>query len=160
MNVCRHCQTKTLLWFARSTVCTQCGLESTIGYVPEKVSGTFWNCILVDTYSRLKRFQKLFESVVLCLPSPKDELMLIFLSQFGKCDMDTLLQRIKDSKLQDKRYGSIHLFCKLHVLNYIAPPLPKKYLVLKRRLSALFKEFEFIHNRYFSDRHFLNYRWL
>lgn len=154
--ICKYCRTNTMIWLDRTTVCTECGVETP---TPYDVGEKGWSLSL-DTYSRIKRFEKLFDSVVLCHGTEKDNKMLYHLATFGKCDMDTLLQRIKDSKLTDKRYGSLHLFAKVFREDYIAPEIPKDHLALKQKLLKIFKNFEFVHKRHFPTQHFFNYRWL
>ena len=71
-----------------------------------------------------------------------------------------LLARIKKASLSDKRYSSIHFFCKTFVDNYFAPPrIANTYVVVKQMLNR-FGDIEFGFSRLFHGIQFFNYAWL
>ena len=59
--------------------------------------------------------------------------MLKFLEDFvlreGKfADCDEMIKTIKNAPLHDKRYGSLHVMCKLFLKGYKQPPPPKEFV--------------------------------
>ena len=71
-----------------------------------------------------------------------------------------LLARIKKASLSDKRYSSIHFFCKTFVQNYYAPPRITNIHVLVKRMLNRFGDIEFGFSRLFNGIQFFNYAWL
>ena len=161
-NYCESCKTYTVCALPRTRVCLSCGLEQSVPYdMYEQSKICMWNNISFQTgYSRKKRFGKLFDSVVIGAAETKDEKMLIYLKSVTINSMDDLLLAIKESGLIDKRYGSIHLFCRVYVSEFSMPKQPKHIPELRKRILFQFENLEFSHLHKLKNRPFFNYRWL
>ena len=68
-----------------------------------------------------------------------------------------LLSAMKASKLRDKRYCSIHMFCRYHLRGYEPPPVPPR--LLRRSLLRCFERLELGHLK-FCQKPFFNYNFL
>ena len=76
-------------------------------------------------------------------------------------DLPRLLELMKTSPVKDKRYCSLHLFCKLCVPTYVAPSPPTNLAHLQNLMLRCFEEVEFAHRRYYRGEHmFFNYGWI
>ena len=76
-------------------------------------------------------------------------------------DTHCLLELMKISPVKDKRYCSLHLFCKLCVPTYVAPAPPGNLEHLQKLMLRCFEEVEFAHRRHYRGDHmFFNYGWI
>ena len=64
------------------------------------------------------------------------------------------------SPLRDKRYNSLHLFCRVFSDDYVAPPIIKNWFHFRRRIQHLFISIEHIHRDLFQKKPFMSYTWL
>ena len=158
---CSKCKTQCLdLGF--SLVCPECGVEIKKGLDPS-VGFHNWHdsSLLYTHYSRLNRFIKLIDAVVLPNTSKKDERMLEYL--FNHKDEitsdETLMSLMQTSKLQNKRYNNLHIFQKIFTPDYKPPTVPPTYFHFKQVLIKRFKDLEFAHKK-LNMQQFFNYSWL
>ena len=142
-----------------TSVCTKCGLEKSTQL-----------SIIVDRppldmspfpygYSKRKRFAKLLDGVLYPTPSAADEGMFKIL--YGKKYETTslLLKAMRAAKLRDKRYCSLHCFCKHFVTSYEEQPIVD-YSQLKKSILLEFETVQFGHIRFCGQKPFFNYSWL
>jgi hypothetical protein len=162
ISFCSPCSKFNLLDLGTTLVCKICGKEIKQG--PNPAIGARVGCdsaLFITHYSRVNRFLKLFESVVLPHATAKDTKMLTYLDT-RKNDItspETLLHCMQDSKLPDKRYVSVHLFTKIYVPSYKLTTMPTRYLNDKWCLERQFRDIEFTHRKSDNDQ-FYNYAWL
>ena len=147
--------------FESSTVCTMCGREQKPELLTSMTPRDWITEPITHIYSRKKRFKNLTENLFWPAPSQKDNRMLAHLQPFAPfATKKQLFATIKKSTLSDKRYSSIHFFCKTFVTSYKAPPpLKNIHHVLKQMLNR-FGDIEFCFSRLFSGVQFFNYAWL
>ena len=162
-NTCKLCIAH-LIDTGYTLVCPECGLET-------KASLDTRNCVqlwhqpdasLMSThYSRLNRFIRLIDSVILPSTSKKDERMLeyLFKHQNKISTPRTLLHIMHKSKLPNKRYNNFHMFQKLFCVGYVKPKIPDNYFNFKRILIKQFRSIEFAHRKA-NMQQFFNYSWL
>ena len=147
-----------------TVVCTMCGLEKGVPFDLRNEPNDWTRNPVMTCYSRRKRFAKLFDNTITAYAEKNDTPMLKFLEDFvlreGKfADCDEMIKTIKNAPLHDKRYGSLHVMCKLFMKGYKQPPPPKNLWRVRKRILKRFEDFEFAHKRYRGDNYF-NYRWL
>ena len=71
-----------------------------------------------------------------------------------------LIQSMKRSRLSDKRFCNLHLFCKEFTLAYIPPTtLPNMDFEIQQIMKR-FNDIEFGFTRLYCGTQFMNYRWL
>ena len=63
---------------------------------------------------------------------------------------------MKMAPVKDKRYCSLHLYCKLYVQDYICPTPPEDHI--ESEIIKHFKDIEFAHHHHGEP--FFNYMWL
>lgn len=148
-----------------TTVCVNCGLETACGYgfFPlTRAQSTYNNhAPLVNVYSRKKRFDKLLLCVLKPCPQSGDNLMLEYLFKRQPIhNIPDLLQWMKTSPLKDKRYCSLHLFCKLLVKKYTPPQMIENMDYKRVQILRAFEDIEFAHARKQRQGPFFNYCWL
>ena len=164
--MCEFCSDPTNRLYTRrnTTICKMCGIEERIAYDLSAQPHDWTKTPVVSSYSRRKRFAKLFDNTISPYAEHNDRHMMIYLSDIvqkcGKFDsIENMTKCIKKSSLRDKRYGSIHVMSKLFLNNYQELPRPENLFVLRKRILRRFEEFEFGHKRHRDDNYF-NYRWL
>ena len=140
-------------------ICTSCGLEKKANLSIVQASPPHDMSPFPYGYSKRKRFAKLLDGVLYPTPSAADEGMFKIL--FGKKFETThlLLKAMRSAKLRDKRYCSLHCFCKHFVSSYEAPPIAD-YSCVKRDLLLEFETVQFGHMRFCRKQPFFNYSWL
>ena len=162
-NFCERCKQASLVITAwHSFVCTLCGIEKKCDYDISQEPRDWTRLPLTGSYSRLKRFGKLFDCVITPCPDLKDNTMLAHLDNQAPFDsIEDLLKAMKRCNCPDKRYGSCHLFTSLFVTGYVKPNPPINLRQLKNEILNTFESLEFAHRRVF-DRNvpFFNYRFL
>lgn len=143
-------------------VCPGCGIE-TKKPLDTRSGANHWHdsALLYTHYSRLNRFVRLMDSVILPSTTKKDERMLQYLFDHKKeiSSVKTLLLSMQRSKLQNKRYNNLHIFHKLFIPNYKANIVPHNYHYFKKHLIRRFRNLEFAHKK-LQLKQFFNYYWL
>ena len=142
-------------------ICWTCGLEE---YVLSHCS--YKNCgfqmrhsPFLSGYSRSKRFKGMVEALLWPTPSNPDTKMLKYLFCFEFQNRYEIVSALTTAPLKDKRFGSIHLFCKLMDPEYSEPAHGNLFHMLER----LVREFECIESRFrqrFLKEPFINYTFL
>ena len=155
MCSCKH----TVLTEYNTNVCLECGVENTCGLSIIQTERPMNMCPFPTGYSRHKRFAKIMDGLLFPTPCSADNKMLEYLDKKAFTTTDELVADMKCAKLRDKRYTSIHLFARLFVKSYKAPP-KRDYHELKRRLLLAFQSVEFGHLNVCPQQQFFNYNWL
>ena len=142
-------------------ICNYCGAESDV-ILHTHITPRDWKTeALCNIYSRRKRFKGLLDLLFYPHPAPKDNKMLKYLDRTSLFNnQEALVVAIKKSKLPDKRYCNLHLFCKLYVKDYIKPTVPDNVVFRTTQILRQFDDIEFCFTRLFSGVQFINYRWL
>ena len=144
-----------------STVCKVCGREHPPQLLTSMTPRDWITEPITHIYSRKKRFNNLVENLFWPAPSPKDNRMLEYLDQGSLFPTKKhLFASLKQSTLSDKRYSSIHLFCKTFVQSYTAPTKISNIHDVLKRLLRRFSDIEFTFSRLFPGVQFFNYAWL
>ena len=157
--MCSH----TFFETSQSTkVCEECGVEM---YVLNTCS--FQNCgfnmshsPFLSGYSRKKRFRQMIDFLFFPTPCNADEKMLTYLAQKNIQSREHLFKIIKQSPLKDKRFVSVHVFCRLFVPEYSPPRQYDDLFRMKDRLVRAFEEIELRFKRRFVSEPFINYMFL
>ena len=140
--------------------CTLCG--SVVDRRPEFLNGVenYVEPIQMCVYRRSKRFTEMLRKLVYPCPEKKDDPILEkFLKRkktFGT--INEFIIALKNSGIKDKRYQSIHTFCKLFCSDYepVRPLTSHKFDLLIR----MFKDVEHRFTRLTAGIPFFNYNWL
>ena len=142
-------------------VCIECGIE-----VPFLRGCTFSNCgfatrhsPFLSGYSRTKRFRGMVETLLFPTPSNADTKMLKYLKTQTCKSRTDIITKMAVCHLKDKRFSSIHLFCRLYDPKYKAPVHGCLFQILKRMVFS----FEHIESRFkqtFANVPFINYTFL
>lgn len=140
--------------------CTLCG--TVIDSRPEFLNGieNYVEPIQMCVYRRSKRFSEMLRKLVYPTPERKDDPVLdYFFKPLKMYDtIDKFVFALKNSGIKDKRYQSIHTFCKLFCSNY------KNICVLTTQefgmLIRMFKDVEHRFARLSVGIPFFNYNWL
>ena len=160
MNLrCSTCEGK-IVKLDNFSVCSDCGLTNTMPF--DMADQVMYNRELLfqNTYSRKKRFMTLFDKLFFPHPDRKDEDCLKFLDNKMFELLEDLVECLKTSPLQDKRYCSLHSFARRFVSAYAPPSLPKNIFTFKKFLVEDFTHLEFLHQKYTTGVPFFNYPWL
>ena len=110
-------------------------------------------------YSRTKRFKGMVEALLWPTPSNPDTKMLDYLFTRKIKNRLELIAALTKAPLKDKRFGSIHLFCRLMDPEYTEP----KHGCLFQMLTRLVRDFQCIEGRFrqrFVNEPFINYTFL
>lgn len=163
METCskKDCNGNIITSFMNTTICTTCGNESKV-ILYTHITPRDWNTEkLSNIYSRRKRFKGLLEMLFFPNPVVKDNKMLKYLQRLSPFDnQKKLIDAIKKSRLDDKRYCNLHLFCKLFTKDYDKPLLPDNAILETKLILRQFDDIEFSFTRLFTGIQFINYRWL
>ena len=144
-----------------SLICRNCGVEK---YYLK--SCTYNNCgfemrhsPFLSGYSRTKRFRGMVNALFWPSPSNPDAKMLEYLFGMKFENRDQIIHAVTNAPLKDKRFGSIHTFCKLMDPEYVAPQHGCLFHMEERLVFA----FQCIETR-FENRYtrtpFINYTFL
>jgi len=139
--------------------CTLCGsLKSSQEYLNgiENYVEPLQMCV----YQRKKRFEEMLSKLVFPHPDRKDELVLEALHRNNK-QFDTtaeLVVFLKQTKIKDKRYQSVHAFSRFFVKQYIH--LQPLSMLTFKRCSKMFEHIEFKFVKTTKNVPFFNYNWL
>lgn len=161
MEFCSVCNSRLITTMNANIVCSSCGVlarQQLVSYITPR---DWLTDPLMNVYSRKKRFKALTENLFLPHASTKDNKMMAYLTPLAPFpNKDDLLQSLKLSKLGDKRYCSIHYFCKAFVSNYRGPRVLKDVHQVIKILVNRFGDIECVFSRLFPTVQFFNYAWL
>ena len=142
-------------------ICWVCGVEE---YVLSHCS--YKNCgfqmrhsPFLSGYSRAKRFKGMVDALFWPTPSNPDTKMLEYLLTQKFSNRLEIIAALTTAPLKDKRFGSIHLFCRLMNPKYTEPV----HGCLFQMLTRLVREFQCIEARFrqrFVNEPFINYTFL
>ena len=145
-------------------VCTGCGLETRIevectrknvGYIMSHSPFQFG-------YSRVKRFSNMLHSLFFPSATALDNKMVKHL-YFHKEKIHSrkdLNFYINTSCLRDKRFCTMHFFCKTFLNNYMTPPCYGNTFACIKRMSFLFERIALAFSRMYPEKPFINYNFL
>ena len=161
MYDCTSCGWPLVTTQHATIVCSQCGIVSKSQLLTHITPRDWLTDPLMNIYSRKKRFRNLVDSLFWPTPSAKENKMLAYLTPLAPFPTKTqLLVALKNSRLSDKRYSSMHFFCRTFVQNYDAPtPIQHRSRTMTQLLHR-FCDIEFVFMRLFPKIQFFNYAWL
>ena len=160
----RTCVHKFINTTYNTRVCMECGVER--AYVPcctlDNVGYKMTHSPFVFGYSRVKRFSQMTTNLLFPACTQQDNAMLQHLYEArGKIrtreDLNTLIHA---APLRDKRFGSLHFFCKKFVCGYQLPPLYGCLFQIQRRMCFVFERIALAFQKKFPSRPFVNYNFL
>ena len=146
----------------RSTqICRICGTEEF------RMKNCCWdNCgfamrhsPFLSGYSRTKRFKGMMEALFWPTPGNCDSLMLEYLYTRKFNNRKEIISAITTAPLKDKRFGSIHMFCRVLDPEYMEPV----HGCLSRMLQRIVSRFSTIEGRFkqiFVGEPFINYTYM
>jgi len=144
-----------------TVICRACGLEKF------SIRDCCWdNCgfamrhsPFLSGYSRTKRFKGMIESLFWPTPANCDSLMLEYLYPLKLGNIADVMEAVSGAPLKDKRFGSIHMFCRLLDPEYTEPKHGCLYLMRTR----IVREFTAIEARFkhrYTGVPFINYTFM
>jgi hypothetical protein len=157
------CDCKNVIYLNRHTkVCENCGVETRVPFNMSEL-------IIIDSYNthspfsrgycRLNRFKRMLYSIIYPCPQLFDNKTLKYLGLHSPIrNKSYLLKLLKKSPVKDKRYCSLHLYCKLFCLDYVPPRKPENIAQICEAIMNHFKDIEFAHHKYGEP--FFNYQYL
>lgn len=163
MEVCskKDCSGHIIYSFFNTHICDTCGEESKVILYTHITPRDWKTDTLCNIYSRRKRFKGLLDMLFFPTPALKDNQMLCYLDKLSPFEnQKELINAIKKSRLPDKRYCNLHLFCRLFTKDYPKPCLPNDVIFETTQILRQFDDTEFAFTRLFSGIQFINYRWL
>ena len=110
-------------------------------------------------YSRTKRFRGMVDALFWPTPSNPDTKALAYLSNKKVTCRQDIIDAISVAPLKDKRFGSIHIFCRLFDPQYKEPSHECLFRMLKR-MVAEFGRIEGRFQQVFRKEPFINYTFL
>ena len=158
------CDCPILVYTNRHTqVCDMCGVETRVAF-------NLHELILINSYNthspfsqgycRLNRFKRMLYSIISPCPQIFDNKTLEYLDKSRPIkSKGHLLKLLKRAPVKDKRYCSLHLYCKLFCVDYIPIYAPQNIEQIQKEIIAHFKDIEFAHHGY-EQPFFFNYQWL
>ena len=142
-------------------VCVLCGKET--AYLE---CCTYANCgfsvrhsPFLSGYSRTKRFRGMVDALFWPTPSNPDTKALKYLSNKTLTSRQDIIEAISTAPLKDKRFGSIHIFCRLFDPHYQEPTHGCLFQMLKRMVTE-FGHIEARFQQVFTNEPFINYTYL
>jgi len=147
-----------------TTVCTECGIEKKVPTQIRNIHVSYAQAHhqpFASSYSRNKRFASMLDAVVLATCQVSDEPMLAHLHSLKITfkTIGSILTAMKKSALRDKRYTSLHMFCRVLLEGYVKPPPVLHWFIRRRNMLNFFSDIEMVHQTTFKQP-FLNYTWL
>ena len=147
-----------------TTVCTECGIEKKVPTQIRTIHVSYAQAHhqpFASSYSRNKRFASMLDAVVLAACQVSDEPMLAHLHSLKTTfnTIGSILTAMKRSALRDKRYTSLHMFCRILLEGYARPPPVEQWFNCRRNMLNFFSDIELVHQTTFKQP-FLNYTWL
>ena len=147
-----------------SKVCIHCGIETPC--LPEctskNVGYSMSHSPFLFGYSRVKRFLGMATSLLFPSASPQDNRMIEYLHTRRhtiktRNDLDVMIRK---SHLRDKRFGSMHFFCRHFVRGYTPPPYYDCLFVMRKRLVFSFERIALSFQKVYPVLPFVNYNYL
>ena len=154
---CAHEQTVRTEY--NTLICTRCGVERQTNLSIVQDRPPLDMSPFPYGYSKKKRFAKLLDGVLYPTPATADEKMFRLLHGNKYDSTQLLLKAMRGAKLRDKRYCSLHCFCKNFVSSYV-PPAQRDYTLVKKHILLAFETVQFGHLRFCGRQPFFNYSWL
>lgn len=152
--MCEH----ELICTDTTRVCVLCGKET---YFLQNC--TYANCgftvrhsPFLSGYSRTKRFRGMVDALFWPTPSNPDTKTLKYLMNKPLNNRQDIIDAISTSNLKDKRFGSIHIFCRLFDPNYEEPDHGCLFQMIKRMVTE-FGHIEARFQQLFPQEPFINY---
>ena len=147
-----------------SKVCIHCGIETTClpDCTGKNVGYSMSHSPFMFGYSRVKRFCSMATCLLFPSASPQDNRMIEYLDKLRhqiktRGDLDRI---IRSSNLRDKRFGSMHFFCRQFVDNYKAPPHFDYLFEMRKRMVFLFERIALSFQKLYPILPFVNYNYL
>ena len=147
-----------------SLVCPSCGIERRV-----LAPCTYLNCgfqmrhsPFMSGYSRSKRFKQMVEMLLFPASSNADQKALRILFEQKstiKC-LGHIIHLLTTSKLQDKRFCSLHLFSKLFNPKYKPPPHKGDLFYILERMKFQFELIELRYKSLVRNKPFINYTFI
>ena len=146
-----------------SLVCPRCGVETRV-----LAPCTYLNCgfqmrhsPFQTGYSRSKRFKQMVEMLLFPASANADQkaLQLLFENRSTIKCLGHIIHLLSTSKLQDKRFCSLHLFSKLFNPKY-KPPRKADLFHILERLKFQFQLIELRYKSLVRNKPFINYTFL
>lgn len=165
---CIHPQCDQIETNYHTVCCTNCGMELE-SKLDSSVMGQFsdWRLVpLLQQYTRTKRFMTMLDSVILGVETRNDFKVLALLHnlKIPFQDIDEIIFHLKQSKIPDKRYISLHLFSKVFLSDHtpISVTQINRFYDNKFRMKTLFEciETRFVHMYGKHQKPFINYRFM
>jgi hypothetical protein len=153
----------------QTTVCTNCGVETSGPLICTPNTTSYQQShypVFDSSYSRVKRFLVILDSVCLGAACTSDNKMLEYLDKRKLKSNHAWSCRVVKHEMKscgtirDKRYNSTHLFCRAFADDYVAPPQIPNWFYFRQNLQVLFSSIEYIHRDLFTDKPFMSYTWL
>ena len=159
-----HVCTNIITTNYNTEVCTVCGVESKIwtGCTRQNVGYVMSHSPFQFGYSRVKRFSNMLNSLFFPSCSALDNKMVQHLYKFkdkihSRKDLNFCLNT---SSLRDKRFVTMHFFCKTFLKTYIPPPMYGNKFASIKRMSFLFERIALAFARKYPEKPFVNYNFL
>lgn len=154
---CTKCDERDLIMDAGKFICTECGLVHGGSHFIIGIN-TYNDPLQICYYQRKKRFSKILDKIV--RPNLDNKDTPVYKHLVGKTfdTIEELQTYIKTLNIKDKRYHSLHAFCKLCLKNYTPP---KTFtLQEEKRCLFLFELVEMAFLKHTNGVPFFNYAWL
>ena len=158
---CTFCGGVIIIDDARN-ICSECGRLHTGIHYTNLLMRSFCEPIHVCVYQRKKRFIDIVRRVISPDIHKRDEIVLkkLIQTRSSYSSVDDILFTLKRlSTLRDKRYGSLHVFCKHLVKNYVKPvkEFPEHMFDV---IGRSFEQIELAFIKHSRHTQFFNYNWL
>lgn len=144
------------------SICVQCGLAQPDTTYFVNAVDAYYEPIQVCMYQRKKRFADILQRIMFPTLDKKDEPVYKLIAHRTYTSVDELKETIRNLPIKDKRYSSIHAFCKLLVRDHKCVGPPALHIV--KRVKQLFTSIETLFLKENSDANkstpFFNYNWL
>ena len=155
---CDHCE-QDRIYIDGFETCTECGMvfRDNMEYVNGITNVV--EPMQVCVYQRKKRFEEMLKRLTCPTFDKKDTPILKeFLHKPKFETIDLFLEALKNTKIKDKRYQSLHAFCQIFVVDYNAPAVLQPHEI--NHILALFETVECRFHNKTNKIPFFNYNWL
>jgi hypothetical protein len=155
---CETCDILDLIFEDGITICSTCGkmADHPIQYV-EGIDTFLQDPLQICVYQRRKRFEQILVKITLPYMDTKDVPVYKLLEKQTFKNRERIMDALRRLPLKDKRYHSVHLFCKLLLRNYEPPDIFS--LHDKKHCMIFFYQIESMFLRH-KRVPFFNYAWL
>ena len=157
-TVCDECDTPLIVVEGRQT-CPDCGKMST-SHMYICAFDRKNEPLMICCYQRYKRYCTILSQILYPCYSERDTLMYKYLISQTFTTIDEVFIAMKQAKhIKDKRYTSLHLFCRLCLGDKYTKPEPVS-LVRFKHMGWFFKRVESLFIRNHPNEPFFNYCYL